>query len=150
VNFKPYFAALAARMAADLKSVQLVERRNLPAGSFPPEKQPVLIVLESTVAEVGPPPLLWDLGAILILHARIGGADMAPGEQHLDLISNVGDALRWRAGEPHGDQGNPWTTLGGLVRWARLEGDVTIEDDVVDAAQVSITMRATMRVLDDL
>jgi hypothetical protein len=144
VNFKPIFAALADRMTSDLVSVQEVSRRNLPAKSFP--NQPALVVLESSVGPLDEPEQLWNLGAILVLHARTNAADMQPGEQLLDLISEVIGALSWRAGEPMGDGGSPWTTLGGLALWARPEGSAVIEDDVYDAAQTSITIHVRMLV----
>ncbi len=149
MDFRPIYAALATRLATDLSgSVVKVSRQNLPAKSFP--DQPALVVLEDTVTPLGATeaqPLLWQLGAILVLHSRIVAQDLAPGEQVLDLISKIEAALRWRQGEAVSSGSRRWTTLGGLAIRAWME-EITVEDDIDDPGQASTIIRVKMLVHD--
>lgn len=148
MNLSAPFTALAERLQQDVPAIQSVTRRNLPATAFPPEKQPALVVLEYSATPSGAP-VLWALLAVLVLHVRVSGDDQAPGAGQMDLIARVVDALRWRSGEPAGDSGSPWTTLGGLVAYARPEADLTIQDDLDDPAQVSVVMQVSMLAPED-
>ncbi len=148
MDFRPAYAALAARLRTDLVDVvRRVERRNLPAKMLP--DQPALVVLETDLGKKfadDDRPVLWELGAVLVLFTP-AGSDNAPGEQLLYLLARIEAALRWREGEPRSSGAGHWTTLGGAVLRAKLE-DATIEDDIYDAAQVATLMHVRMMVRD--
>jgi hypothetical protein len=154
LDFKPFYAALAERLRLDLGSgLAELSRQNRSAKSFRTSDgawaQPALVVLEDTlgsiVGEPSRPASVWQLGAILVLHSRVSADDQAPGEAVLDLVGKIADALRWREGEPQSDGANYWTTLGGAVLRAWLEGDVLVGDDVDgDAAQLSTVFHVRM------
>ncbi len=151
MDYKPVFQALADRFAADMGSSVLpggVTRKNLPASAF--KEQPALCVVEDSLGYRGgiEVPLSREVGAIVVLHARVLGDAAAPGNAHLDLISRVEDALKWHAGERTSNTAAQWTTLGDRVRYARLAEEVAIDDDVHDASQVTITLRVRMLVID--
>ncbi len=146
-DFKPVFEALVDRLRTDLGAdIKRVTRKNLAAKSFSEAEQPAIVLLALGVdpqGGVGAQPLGHELVAQLVLHSRISGSDESPDDQVLDLIAKIEAALMWRDDEPRSDGIGSWTTLGGKVKWARLE-EVAISDDVKDVSQVSTYMRVRM------
>jgi hypothetical protein len=146
-NFKPAFDALAERLQLSSGAVR-VSRQNLPAASFP--EKPAIVVLAESLGglETDParPASIWRLGAVVVIHARSSADDLVPDDANLDLVSGIVDALRWREGEPRSDGHSYWTTLGGAVLRAWLDGDILVEDyiDVRAAIQVQITLHVKM------
>lgn len=130
INRDQFYAALLARMQAKT-AFKRYDRRALDFTQV--NDQPALLVLEGDQEAMhgGPSlPTVWKLDAILVIYARTTELK-TPGKSLNDLIDSVEAALERQPGEAGGNPftgtaDQQYTTLGGLVRRAWINGRVQV------------------------
>jgi hypothetical protein len=96
---------------------------------FAPEEFPVAhVYLQSQAATPGPR-TTWSLGVVVELATRSEGLRGAAMTEFLDLLDAIEKRLEAEPLEPRSHEGGIATTLDGLVAYARIEGDFTIEEN---------------------
>lgn len=134
------YAALFAKLSTLTTAFSTLSRRLQHFDDVPASAQPALFlsVGNHTVMVTTGQPSKWVMSAELYIYARTDGKQVA-GSVLLPLLDAITNALA------PDDIGNYRLTLGGLVEYCRIEGDVQIhEGDLGDQAImiVPISMRA--------
>jgi hypothetical protein len=127
-DFTAVYDALEQRLREELGGdVKTFLRKNAPFNLVP--SQPALLILETSIGPEWDGPSLapvWVLGVDLTLYTQATVGNDKPGQQVLELIAKIHDALAWKPTEEF--TGGYSTTLGGLVRYARISGDAVVQD----------------------
>jgi hypothetical protein len=64
----------------------------------------------------------WVLGAMLVIYARNAGT----AETTDDILNDIADAVEGALEVTDAESGDHHTTLGGVVEWARISGEIEI------------------------
>jgi hypothetical protein len=127
LSSEPIFEALFERLQAYVRGVKTFERAELDYTQIPDHKQPALVLVEDPFVpeyrSQGLPPK-WTLGATILIYAKAKDKK-SPGAILLRLRDQVEAALELQAGETKHVPDETFTSLGGLVKYARISGPVS-------------------------
>lgn len=123
---EPIFEALFERLQDRVRDVKTFSRDELDYSAIPDHKQPALVLIEDDFVpeyrSQGVPPK-WTLGATILIYAKAKDKK-APGAVLLRLRDQVEAALEVQPGEKKYVPDETFTSLGGLVKYARISGPV--------------------------
>ena len=149
VNREAAYVALAARLQSGVRSLLAGDvRRRLP-GTFADldaVSQPALCVIatDQPIITDGPAPGIVTLHATIVVFAR---ADADPGSSAETALNNIvtaiETALEKQPGETPYQQTSHWTTLGGVVCFARPMGAAELQSGQTEAQGIA-TMSVEM------
>jgi hypothetical protein len=148
VDRESCYAALATRLQQYVGPLLAAPvMRKLPTYSnIDAIMQPALAVIaeQETVVIGGPELPIWTLHATAVIYARAGGNLSSTAETTLArIVQAIDDALHANLEDlTDGStlvpgQQQAWTTLGGVVRWARPGGPVTYDSGQIEGQAIA-------------
>lgn len=131
ISREAIYAALMARMQAKVPGIVTFSRKLVDYDQVDATQQPALLVIEGDqngMASSPSLPMKWTLGAHLILYVRTAES-ATPATPLLNVLDAIEAALERQPGEGNAFSADDqrYTTLGGLVRHARIAGAVQVQ-----------------------
>lgn len=143
------FQALLARLSEKVtKLASPVNDRMRHWSSTPPSEQPCLSVVKGPERRIGDfdKPPIWDLTATLYLYVHAQNlVDVSPQRRMNQILTQIEAAFEGEGEGGYSPSGGQFaTTLGGLVKYARIEGEIMTDEGTLDDQTVAV-IRVVMR-----